>query len=335
MNPLGRAPLLGALLLLGCGAGAPAAPPPREPAPEAPLHEGPLTDYVPAAGLRWLCVARLEQLAQTPSVAQALGPLFPAQRLDAFASMTSVDLRKTPVALAAGFDFATLYVAEVGALGPAIETLFEERLVAGRQHRQLHPRVQRWTGLVGKTPQTLVSVRGRLAAVAVGDPTPARVVAGYALGRLRSKPALEGAALSTLPPRLGEAPLVFLAPGPFSDEWLDGAQGLLASALALGVSATPDADGGLAVELILAGDYAAASRAEARLGATWASLAASPLGGLLGLDRPRRAATIERVDEGLRMTLTLDLQALGAGLHHAVGAEVRELMASAARRGHD
>src|SRR6185295_4064338 len=101
----------------------------------------------------------------------------------------------------------------------------------------------RISGAVSGMPETLVSVRGHLVAVALGDPTPARVAELYAEGRLaRSPSALHGSALATLPGTLGRAPLVFYAPGPFSGEWASGARGLLGAAVALGVAVTPEGD---------------------------------------------------------------------------------------------
>ena len=78
---------------------APAAEPtPARPAPE-PLHDGPITDYVPAAGLRWMVAGRPRRLARNTAFAEALKPLLPAKRLEAYAVSTGIDLRRTPSAL--------------------------------------------------------------------------------------------------------------------------------------------------------------------------------------------------------------------------------------------
>src|SRR5262245_494509 len=158
-----------------------------------------LEDYVPAAGLRWLAVARLADLSRAREMRDALELLFPAARLDAFARATALDLRAVPVGIAAGFDYATLFLAETPWENAAIEERFVARLAASARVETTPRGVRRVSGTLGPTPETLVRADRRFVAVSVGDPTPARVVGLYAEGRLaKSPPALKGSALSTL-----------------------------------------------------------------------------------------------------------------------------------------
>src|SRR5262249_48012319 len=96
-------------VILGCAPSHPAQP--ASQSAELPRIER-LEDYVPAAGLRWLAVARLAELSRAREMRDSLELLFPAARLDAFARSTALDLRSVPVGIAAGFDYATLFVAE-------------------------------------------------------------------------------------------------------------------------------------------------------------------------------------------------------------------------------
>lgn len=310
-----------AVACVGC---AQARSPDRRGSEAAPLAKANLTEYVPAAGLRWLAVARLAELARMPEMRTSIELLFPSARLDAFAIATGLDLRTTPVAAAAGFDLATLFLAETPWENALIERKFVERLTASVRAETSARGVRRVSGTVGLTPETLIRAEGRFVAVSVGDPTPARVAALYAEGRLgRSPPALKGSALSTLHEELAEAPLRFYAPGPFSDEWARGARGLLGVTLALGVAAYPEADT-LRVVAVLSGRWNGADVAQ--LEAAWNDLATSSLGRLLGLDQPASPAEVTVSDDQLALRVRLARLPLVTGLRAAVAADVWEFL---------
>jgi hypothetical protein len=315
---------LGALVACG-GSPAPIESPPPAPA-AAPLHEGPLTDYVPAAGLRWLVVGSPRALGRDPSLAPAIALLLPEARLDAFAAGSGVELRDVDSALAAGFDYSTLYV--VASSEPArVEQRFRERLVSEPVQARPHPQITRLTGIVGSTPQTLVRVGDRLVAVSVGSALPARIVELFALGKLhKSRPALSGSALSSLPSDLDSAPFRFYAPGPFATEWTRGARGLLAAATAVAVVATPLSGGRIQLRLLVAGDWSATPEAVAALEAGWQDLAQSGTGKLLGLNEPVSGPKIEPGHSLLEATVELDALTLARGLRAAVEADVWEIL---------
>jgi hypothetical protein len=301
------------------------AAPPTQPA-EPPLHEGPLTDFVPAAGLRWMIVARLAELAHTPALAPAIELLFPGPRLAGFAISTGIDLRTVSVALAAGFDYSTLYVAESrdAAEGELVESRFADRLAGGARLTAPQPSVRRLSGVLGVVPQTLVRVRGHLVAVSVGDPTPARVVELYARGLLgRSPTALRGSALSMLPASLSDAPLSFYAPGPFTAEWAAGARGLLGAAVALGVTARVEGES-VSIQVFITGRFE--SMDAERLGSAWADLADSSMGKLLGLDGPENPPQTSATPDQLSLQVRLPVMPLASGLRAAVAADVWEML---------
>jgi hypothetical protein len=301
------------------------APKPAEaPTPPAPpLHQGPLTDFVPAAGLRWLAVARLAELSHLPALAPSIELLFPHSRLDAFELSTGLNLRAVPTGLAAGFDLATLFAAETPFDNSLVQTRFEARLVSAKVESS-HLHIHRVWGTIGLTPESLVRIDDRLVAASIGDPTPARIVELYALGRLgRSPPALAGSALATLPRDLESAPLRFYAPGPFSAEWSQGARGLLGAALALGIGVWPDGDA-LRVRTVISGRWSGEDAMP--LTAAWDDLAHSPMGRLLGLDQPVVPPEVTVTPQHLTLDVRLALLPLVSGLRAAVVADVWEFL---------
>ncbi len=323
--------LLAACLLAafapGCGGGprpAPAAPRP----PPSPLHHGPLTDFVASAGLRWMVVGRPAELAADPGLEKALSPLISTARLLSYARGTGVDLTHTPSALVAGLDYSTLYMAATPGDNAVVQQAFVRRLVSGPVEKSPHRDLHFVQGVIGQTPETLVRIQHELVAVAVGDPTPARVVEGYALGRLRRSPtALRGAALSTLPKDLEEAPLRFYAPGPFKDEWVGGAHGLLGAALAVAIAIKPLPGGRLQAKLFLAGDWASEGPdTTRRLLDSWEDLAKSSTGRLLGFDNLAAAPIISSTPKLLELRVELRLAPLVDGLHAAVAADVQQML---------
>lgn len=320
--------LLAALLACSPACGPTSEPAPRTPAstPAPPLHEGPLTDYVPAAGLRWLVVGRPKELASDPTLREAIGLLLPDERLAVFARSSGIDLRKVSNGLIAGFDHATLYAADDGS--ELVEERFSERLVAGARVTKTHPRVHRIAGVVGQTPETLVRVDGQLSAVSVGSGLPARIVELYAEKKLTKSPsALRGSALSTLPiAELASAPACFYAPGPFEGDWAQGAHGLLSAATAVGIAVRPASEGRVSVLLVIAGDFRSREvDPSAALGAAWSELAGSDLGKLLGL-ATASPPSISSTPDALRLTVDIEARPVALGLRAAVMAEVWEIL---------
>lgn len=319
------ASILAFIALSGCAG---ASKDTRTPQPVAPLHAGPLTDFVPAAGLRWLFIGRPLELAQNAEFAEAAGRLLPEARLNAYADATGVDLRTVPTGLVAGFDYATLYMAEMRTGQARVEQRFIERLLHDADIDSKHPKLRKLSGVAGQTPETLLISRGQWVAVAVGDPSPARVAEGFALRRLRrSPPALRGSALSTLPAKLEQAPLRFYAPGPFEGEWARAARGLLARTFAVGFAGTPASGGVLDACVVLSGDFAdLGSEAEPRVLGAWEDLSQSSTGTLLGLRETSGPVRVRATAEQLELCVPLSLTALARGLRAAVSADAWELL---------
>jgi hypothetical protein len=281
---------------------------------------------VSAAGLRWLVLVKPKQIFAEPELARAIEQIVPGPRFQAFAEASGVDLHAVPEAAIAGGAYSTLYVAELphGAAALA-RARFSERLLSGALTKHTHPGLYRITGVIGQTPETLVSVDERLLAVAVGDPVQAKVVEAYAEQRLKNSPtALRGAALSSLPDLAAGNAAVLYAPGPFADEWQRAANGLLESTVALGIGARPIGNGKLATTIHLAGEWqSAASDAGSRLAAAWASFARSTSGHLFELNE---AAEVRATPELLTLYVELDLAGIVRGLKASVLRDVSEIL---------
>lgn len=316
------------VVMTACGgASTPPSSAPK-PKPASQLHEGPLSDYVAAAGLRWMLIGKPRVIAGDSGLTESIDLVLPSRRLDAFAKSSGVDLRKADSALAAGFDFGNLYMVEAPGSVKAVQARFTERLISGAVVKHPHPELDWVSGIVGTTPETLVRVDDRFAAVAVGSPTPARVVELFALGKLKRSPkAFLGSALKSLPiGELERAPVRFYAPGPFEGEWLRAARGLLRTSTALGLAAQPAGGGRIQFTVFIAGDFSDPSGDPAtRLQDAWNELAGSGIGKLLGFNEPTSGPTVSGTPDLLRLDVELAAKPLATGLRAAVMAEVWEI----------
>lgn len=272
-----------------------------------------------------MVVGAPRQIARSPALKDSLGLLLPEERLDAFAIGSGVDLRHIEYGVIAGFDLGTLYVIEPppGASSSVMKR-FRERLVGGERVETPHPDVERISGIIGETPQALVRLETFGLALAVGDPTLARIAEAFARKKLNDSPAsLRGAALSQLSaPREGSL-ATFYAPGPFTGEWASGARGLLRDAVALRISVFALEGARARVDLELAGDFPPS--ASDNLAAGFRDLAESSTGRLLGLDQLEASPEVLERETRLFMRVDLALEPIARGLRAAAIADVWEI----------
>lgn len=314
----------GLLLAFGCAR----APVAQGPAPErvaAPLLRGELSEYVPAAGLRWLVVGSPRYFARAPALTATRQQWLTPDRLRAFARATGIDLERTECALVAGYDLGMLYVVDGSAWTQPPEQPFIDHL-AGSAAVHREGQLLRVSGLAGSTPETLVRVDEHLVAVAVQDPLLARVVELRALGRLGNVvPALRGVGLSALPPELLETgPLRAYAPGPFSDAALPEGSGLIAASEAIAAAVEIEGDV-LLLRVALAGAWQESTDRERLLG-VWQAVARSALGSSLGLDRATRELSVEVSPRLLQLQAKLDALRFFEGLQRLAGSDVDQLL---------
>jgi hypothetical protein len=298
--------------------------PASDTAPRSPL------DYVPAAGLRWLGFAQPQLIFRDSALRGSLEQLISNDRLDAFTTLTAVDLREVPAAAVASYDLGTLYVTALAAPdGGRARAKFEGRLTSGAIVKHPRPTLHRITGTRAGEPQALVSVNDRLLAFASGELSLARVAEAYAEQRLKSPTALHGAALSTLPPRPDSALAAFYFPGPFEREWARAGHGLLGDAVATGVTVEKASDAALRVTVVLCGDWPA-EHPEADLEAAWGDLAKSSTGQLLGLQFAKNIKIVANLHQ-LTWSAELALEPLVNGLRAATIANVPEIFGDHSR----
>lgn len=321
----------GATLSMFATACGPSKPlPTSKPQPPAiPVHRGPLTDYVSAAGLRWMVAGSPRAFAEKPELLSAFERLIPSGRLDAFATGSGVDLRTLSEGCIAGFDYGTIYLARSGKDTSKVRERFEVRLVSDAIRKSPTAGVWRVTGLIGNTPESLLTIDDDFIGIAVGDPLLVRVAESFALGKFkRTSPALLGASLSTLPRELEQAPLRFYAPGPFPETWARGVEGLFARAYAVGASVSFDTGTILKLHIVVSGAFGPdIEESRSRILKTWDTLLASPVGHLLELQRAIEAGSfgLDVRDERADLTVAVNAETLVQGLSAAVEADTRAL----------
>jgi hypothetical protein len=273
-------------------------------------------------------VGRPKELAQNAELLAEANRVLSARRLESFAAASGIDLRTLPEGCIAGFDYGTVYLARVGTGVALARKRFEERLVSDPVIRSPHPDLWRITGLVANTPESLLAVNNDFVAVAVGDPLLVRVAEAFAMGRFhKSKPALAGAALASLPADLSQAPVRFYAPGPFADEWGKAADGVLARALAFGASVTLPSPSILQLRLVLSGTFGPdLEQTRTRLEATWSNLQASTIGRVLRLQETLAPASITVLDDSATLNVAYSTATLLQGISAAVVDSIGQIM---------
>lgn len=307
------------LLSFGCSS-TPSTAPPSEP----PLHHAELTDFVPAAGLRWLVVGSPRALAAAPALAPLRERWLTEERRRAFARSTGIDLWSTERALAAGFELGTLYAADASGWVAPPEKIFAGRLAGSERSHRPHPRIWRVAGVAGTRPETLVRVADELVAIAVNDPTLARVVELRARGRLeRVAPALDGVSLGALPEELRRpGPLTLYVPGPLEEQWVASGTSLLANTQALALTLELVGEQ-VAVGIALAGHWRPDDLP--RLRETWGAFATTSLGRELSLDRPLEPTETAGSETLLRLRTRLEGGAFASGLERVLRGQLGDL----------
>lgn len=315
-------------LLFACAASR--SPPSDGVAIAPPLHIGPLTDYVPAAGLRWLVIARPRSLLAEHDWRKALGYLVPNERIAQFARGSGIDLRRVSQAVVAGYALGVLYVVRSDGRAARAEQRFVARALHGVKVERPHPDVVRISAVIGATPQTLLRIGSDIVAISVGDSLPIRAAEGFALERLkRSVPVFRGAALASLADYEPDAPLRLFAAGPFDEPWTGAALGLLGAATAVGAGISPAGNARLHARFLVAGDFADGAGIDAplsRLAQTWHAVSDSSFGHLLGLDESLEGPRLAATEQGLSLDVVVDAIPLAQGLHAATAGGVKEIL---------
>lgn len=325
-----RTALLGTLSLACASRPAPA-PPAKTAAPSR--YSGRLEDYVPAAGLRWLVRGSPAKLAESPSFSPALQQLSSAERLRAVARTTGFSLETLAHGVIAGFDWGTLYLAELpGATAESARARFEARQIRGVSARRPDPNIVVLSGVSEGIPIGLVTIDERVVAYGVGDPLLWRVVEAYARGKLKAKRAFEGAALAGLDSETTGAPVAAYVPGPFGERWQNAVGGLLAITTAVSAKLIPTQADHATLEVTLHGDFSGSSANE-RLRSTYMSVASSSTGALLGLDAALdvRTLTSPRAD-AVTLQVPLPITEVARRARAVTSGDLEEILGLSASR---
>ena len=109
---------------------------------------------------------------------------------------------------------------------------------------------------------------------------------------------------------------------------MTAAEGLLAAADSVGISATPIGAERVSVTVAIEGPWQATREVAAteQLRLAWEALAQSSTGRLFGLDAPATLPTFENSDTRVSLTTELELAPILAGLRAAVTAEIWEIL---------
>ncbi|MBI5535481.1 MAG: hypothetical protein HY898_22315 [Deltaproteobacteria bacterium] len=316
---------------IATGACARQAPPPiaPKPKPNEPLRLDPLEALAPAAGLEWVVIAEPQPILQAPALKPALLKLFPDFRLDAFLRASAIDVRKLKRVVVASYSGSTLFVLSGVEDVVEAERRFRARLMTDVVRTTQRDDAALVTGKLGNGQKRAMAVmQPDIVAIESGDSRHAKAAYLHALGKLkRSVGALEAPGLPMLAKRLGQAPILGFAAGPFEGEWKRGLHGILSAATGAGGAVRLTPIGTLQGSFVVAGEWGPqAEAASQRLLRSWDDLAASGFGKLTGLDAPVRPALPTHAEDAAAITVEVNAEKFLEGLRAAVSAQISEIM---------
>jgi hypothetical protein len=267
-----------------------------------------------------------KRVLESAAVAENLALLIPEERWAALEAATGIRVRDVPSAAVASYGMGTLYLAELpSGLAPTVRERFALRVTSEPILSEPRPGLSRIRGTAGGVPRVLVTLDDRLLAIAARDPTLARIVEAYALGKLRSPTVLRGVALAELPALEAGTLAAFYAPGPFEGEWAVAARGLLGAATAIRIAVSEADAGHVRATLTLVGEWPPEPAPELQLEAAFRDLIQSSTGKLLALERASDIRVSFRAPF-LTLTANLPLTPIARGLRAAVIADVWEIL---------
>jgi hypothetical protein len=254
----------------------------------------------------------------------------PKERFAFFAARHGgVDPRSADAIAIAQYAKSTLVLARTHLDPERVEKAFTDRAirVGGRAidlRAGPETTIVRTWGEVGSSKETIVLFGRRGAGFEMDGDTHVRAAELFATGRLkRASPAFKAPPLDHASSVMGKAPLRLFFSGPFSE---DGMGGLLRIASAASVLAYPVGSNVRVRAAIFGIEEKEARAASARVSATFDKLAASGLGRLCGLDKPRKGPETSQTDDAIILEVELDAMTLGKGLHDATEASVVEVL---------
>lgn len=300
-----------------------------------PLNLTPVTQWIPAAGLRFLVFGAPEKIRHFPPVRTLSERAFAGEERKRFLERYGeIDPMAVHEAAVAGYESGAELVAARASFDPlVVDRAFLKRFPDATRTVHADPRVlslsaarkvysEQWT-LFGESALVLE----RLAAGPRADFRLSRAATRAAQHDLPKRfIAVEASPLSTLVPVLDASGVCALFPGPFGDP-LSG-RGLLSRASAMGLSATLHAEpkSPISLRVVLDGVWSESARAASYMKAWLERIAESDLGRLLGLHHPRSPLAVVPKGSLLVADTTLDGDALARGLRDATVSSVDEIL---------
>lgn len=212
------------------------------------------SDYVIAAGLRWLVTFDAGPLSVN---LKRLAPeVLPEGNVKGFERSTGLALDALRDVSIAGFDYSTLYIVNGVRDVDTTRLRFAAQFPFAPAHTDVGAR-RLYTGVSSDEVTHYATIDGDTALWSEGDPVPAKAALLLAQGLLRRSPsATKGAALGLLPGQCTRGHFVAQVPGPVElpPEADPGASLVMSATLALAVGFTLEAET-LAVKVCWVGDW--------------------------------------------------------------------------------
>jgi hypothetical protein len=293
------------------------------------LRVQPVEALAPAAGLQWIVIVEPQALLEHEALKAGLAKLFPDFRLDALERSSAIDVRKLDRAVIASYPGSTLFVLR-GVPDPMeVERRMRARLMSDVVRTVHRDDAVLLTGkLANGQRRAVVAMTPGIVVLESGEVRHAKAAYYHALGKLKRSPgAMDAPGVKALAARLGAAPVLAFAPGPFEGEWAAGVHGLLGAADGAAASVRITPIGTLQGSFVVAGPWGErAEAASGRVARSWDDISQSGFGRLTGLNDPVHAPLPTHAPDAASLTVEVNAQRFVDGLRHAVSAQISEIM---------
>lgn len=192
-----------------------------------------LSSLIPAPGVVYLLQLRPARLMADHQLRKDWEAVFESERLSSVERATGLEFDVIDELWWVGYPLGTLMLVDARKVGTAAEEAFVAR-ASSVSSAEVDDAGGTWiTGVVDEEPRALYHRAGDFLAIAYQDVGLAKIVRGYAQGRVRAKTALDTRFLAPLAQVEGQAPLRAWLVGPFDGAANPVVQGFAAGALAV------------------------------------------------------------------------------------------------------
>lgn len=210
---------------------------PSHSAPETPkLLRNSLSSLIPAPGVVFLLELQPALMMKDRALRKQWDLVFRSERLAAYEKASGLDLSTIQKLWIVGYPLGTLLLFDAQSCAAQVEQAFIARASSWSRDASSLPGAHLLTGIVANEPQSLYYKANDFIALAYGDVTLAKIVQGYAEGRLHAKTALETRLVAPLAPLHPDALLRAFLVGPFEQATDAVAQGFASGLAAVHLS---------------------------------------------------------------------------------------------------